>query len=158
MWVFGDLASPTAASEYETIEGRGLLELHKTKERKPQIIRRKKQEVLDATCRLLCEACDFDFEAVYGELGEGFAECHHRLRLADLDGETPTRLEDLAIVCSNCHRILHRSRPMMKVEDLRALVLHRRVERLHAEPCAAPDRGRCPGLARHEGVAGSPGR
>jgi 5-methylcytosine-specific restriction protein A len=78
---------------------------------------------------LLCEVCGFDFAAVYGKLGEGFAECHHRLPLAEYDAEAPTLLEDLAIVCANCHRMLHRSRPMMKVEDLRSLILQRRAER-----------------------------
>lgn len=127
-WIFGDLGV-VPISEAEIIEGRRLLKLHKVKERKPQIVRRKKRAVLAATGRLVCEACDFDFASVYGKLGEGFAECHHRSPLAELDGETPTRLEDLAIVCANCHRMLHKSRPMLRVENLRTLILQRRSER-----------------------------
>jgi 5-methylcytosine-specific restriction enzyme A len=113
----------------EIIEGRRLLKLHKFRERKRRIVNRKKESVLKATGLLLCEACSFDFAAVYGKLGEGFAECHHRLPLAESDAEAPTRLEDLAIVCANCHRMLHRSRPMMKVEELRSVILQRRAER-----------------------------
>jgi hypothetical protein len=116
-------------TEAEIIEGRRLLKLHKFTERKTQIVRRKKKAVLAATGRLVCEACDFDFVIEYGKLGEGFAECHHRSPLAELDGEAPTRLEDLAIVCSNCHRMLHRSRPMLRVEELRSVVRQRRSER-----------------------------
>jgi hypothetical protein len=112
----------------EATEGRRLLKLHKFRERKRRIVRRKKQSVLKATGLLLCEVCEFDFAAVYGKLGEGFAECHHRLPLAENDAEKPTLLTDLAIVCANCHRILHRSRPMMKVEELRSLILQRRAE------------------------------
>jgi 5-methylcytosine-specific restriction protein A len=57
---------------------------------------------------------------MYGELGEGFAECHHRTPLGELTGKTRTRLADLAIVCANCHRILHRKRARgMTVEQLR---------------------------------------
>lgn len=127
-WLFGDSNGITPTEE-EIIEGRRLLKLHKIRERKPQIVTRKKQIILGATGLLLCEACGFDFAAVYGKLGEGFAECHHRLPLADYDGEAPTLLDDLAIVCANCHRMLHRSRPMMKVEDLQSLILQRRAGR-----------------------------
>jgi hypothetical protein len=131
-WVFGSSLSDAAdVGEPEVIEGRMLLKLHKIKERKPLIVRRKKRVVLAATGRLVCEVCDFDFAAVYGKLGEGFAECHHRVPLTKLDGDAPTRLTDLAIVCSNCHRILHRSRPMLSVEDLRAIVAGRRSEVVH---------------------------
>ncbi|EOW9267990.1 HNH endonuclease [Vibrio cholerae] len=38
-------------------------------------------------------------------------EAHHIIPLSELcsvDG-SKTRLEDLAIVCSNCHRMLHRA-------------------------------------------------
>lgn len=120
MWRFGttSITLPVAGLE-EVAEGRTLIRIHKLKERKPQIIRRKKRAVLDATGRLLCESCNFDFAAVYGKIGEGFAECHHRAPLAELDGTTPTRLADLAIICANCHRMLHRSHPMMSVEELR---------------------------------------
>jgi predicted HNH restriction endonuclease len=37
-------------------------------------------------------------------------------------------LDDLAIVCSNCHRMIHRTRPMMSVEEFRELL--RRLARL----------------------------
>lgn len=130
MWLFGRVpGTPPASPMAEVVEGRALLRLHQLKERKPRIVRRKKRAVLAAAGRLLCEACGFDFAAVYGKLGDGFAECHHRLPLAALDGETPTRLDDLAIVCANCHRMLHRSRPMMSVEQLRAVIQSRRLPR-----------------------------
>jgi hypothetical protein len=128
LWLFGN-ANGSTLTEEVIIEGRRLLKLHKVRERKPQIVSRKKKAVLKATGLLLCEACEFDFAAAYGKLGKGFAECHHRLPLSDYDEEAPTRLEDLAIVCANCHRMLHRSRPMMKVEDLESLILQRRAER-----------------------------
>ena len=61
-------------------------------------------------------------------LGDGFVECHHRTPLAALPGVTTTRLTDLAIVCANCHRMLHR-RPYHTVEQLREVVhSHRSVQ------------------------------
>lgn len=115
--------SPDEEEEPE-VEGRRLLRLHKFKERKPHLVRRKKRAVLRATGRLLCEVCGFDFAEIYGPLGDGFAECHHRTPLAELDGQVGTRLTDLAIVCANCHRMLHR-RPVHTMEQLRVILYER---------------------------------
>ena len=69
--------------------------------------------------KLNCEVCDFDFYNVYGEIGKGFIEAHHRVPLSKIDGESKTELKDLALVCSNCHRILHRRIDTMSITDLR---------------------------------------
>jgi len=116
-----------ADAEEEGVEGRVLFKLHRLKERNRRLVRQKKRAVLAGTGLLLCEVCKFDFAAVYGPLGDGFVECHHRVPLASLDGTAPTRLADLAIVCANCHRMLHR-RPTHTVEQLRGIVHGRRVE------------------------------
>jgi 5-methylcytosine-specific restriction protein A len=107
--------------EEEIAEGRLLYRLHRSRERDPRIVRKKKAIVLKATGHLACEACGFDFEMTYGEIGKGFAECHHKTSLSDT-GPTKTRLKDLAIVCPNCHRILHRVRPWKMVEELRETI------------------------------------
>jgi len=104
-------------------EGRILTRVHYSRERSARAVREKKRHVQGRTGRLCCEACEFDFAVMYGTLGEGFAECHHRTPLAALSPDSKTQLSDLAIVCANCHRILHKSRPtMMSVEELRALL------------------------------------
>jgi len=77
---------------------------------------------LSATDRLTCEVCDFNFAKDYGPLGEGFAECHHRVPMSELREEYRLRLKDLAIVCANCHRMLHR-RPWRTIPQLREIVL-----------------------------------
>src|ERR1051325_2381499 len=56
--------------------------IHVWRERNPTVVRKKKRQVLRETGRLSCEACDFDFAATYGELGTGYAECHHVLPLS----------------------------------------------------------------------------
>jgi hypothetical protein len=74
--------------------------------------------------RILCECCDFDFFATYGGHGLGFIECHHKNQLAA--GERITTLANLALVCSNCHRMLHRPKSNNEyytVEELRELIL-----------------------------------
>jgi 5-methylcytosine-specific restriction protein A len=103
-------------------EGALLTRLHLVRERDRAAVARKKEQVSAATGRLACEVCGFDFGTFYGPLDAGFAECHHTLPLAELPGQRGTRLSDLAIVCANCHRMLHRTRPVMSVEGLRSLV------------------------------------
>ncbi len=112
--------------EEEFPEGRLLTRLHIARERNAQACRRKKQSVLKETGRLSCECCSFDFVKAYGDLGREFAECHHRTPLAELKEGTRTKLVDLSIVCSNCHRMLHRTGNVLSVEDLRLLVDARR--------------------------------
>lgn len=118
------IANTTQDEEEEFHEGKILTRLHKYRERNGDAPRKKKQKVLDSTGRLACEVCGFDFVKVYGKLGEGFAECHHLKPLSTLTKSKSTRLSDLAIVCANCHRILHRTRPWKSVEELAALVKH----------------------------------
>lgn len=70
----------------------------------------KNQAIKNGNGRLKCECCKFDFFSVYGKLGSNFIECHHKIHISE--GERITKIEDLALVCSNCHRMLHR-----KLED-----------------------------------------
>lgn len=70
--------------------------------------------------RLRCEVpgCGFDFEAVYGELGRGYAPVHHLLPLSGTEGTRTTTLADLAVVCANCHAMIHRSGACRPISDL----------------------------------------
>lgn len=117
----GDPEEAAIDEEEEFPEGRLLTQLHKRRERNPFISRKKKKLVMRTTGNLACEVCGFDFFKAYGELGKGFAECHHRLPLSDLPHVKITKMTDLAIVCANCHRILHRVRPWKTLNELRIL-------------------------------------
>jgi 5-methylcytosine-specific restriction protein A len=99
------------------LEGSLVLRVHRDRERKASAVERKKNAALWAHGRLSCEVCGFDFAASYGEAGHGFIECHH-VRLLSDTGRTLTRQSDLALVCSNCHRMLHR-RPWPSIDELR---------------------------------------
>ena len=94
--------------EIEFDEGRILTRIHLDRERNATLVATKKRLVMTQTGRLECEACGFDFVKVYGDLGEGFAECHHTVPVATLNPGTNTRLTDLCVLCSNCHRMMHR--------------------------------------------------
>ena len=60
--------------------------------------------------RLLCEVpgCRFDFFERYGEIGRNYAHVHHKepLSKAPKSGKE-VKLTDLAIVCANCHAMIH---------------------------------------------------
>jgi 5-methylcytosine-specific restriction protein A len=106
----------------EAPEGRLLTAQHIRRERSAKLVAAKKEAVLSAAGKLACEACGFDFAAIYGEHGEGFIECHHTKPVHTLRAGQRTRLEDLALLCSNCHRMVHRRRRWLSMGELRALV------------------------------------
>jgi len=58
-----------------------------------------------------CQACGLDFSERYGDLGKGFIEAHHLRPIATLDEGVPVTYDvaaDFAVLCSNCHRMIHR--------------------------------------------------
>jgi 5-methylcytosine-specific restriction protein A len=116
-------AASVSVDDEEFPEGRLLTRIHKIRERNTAAVQKKKHQVLRVTGRLRCEVCGFDFRDTYGDLGEGFAECHHTLPLAQIAESKGTRLHDLAIVCANCHRMIHRSKPMASIKEMQELVL-----------------------------------
>jgi predicted HNH restriction endonuclease len=70
--------------------------------------------------RLPCEVCGFEFLKNYGPVGAGFAEAHHKTSLAESPAAGRiTSLDDLAVACSNCHRMLDRSPEYPSIESLR---------------------------------------
>lgn len=105
-------------------EGRVLYARHRRRERNKALRKKKIASVLKNGGTLACEACGFDFEAVYGERGKGYVECHHVVPLHEA-GESTTKLSDLALICSNCHRMIHRSAPWPTPEELQELVRSR---------------------------------
>lgn len=103
-------------------EGKLTERLHKQRERSSSLIKAVKKEALFQHKKLECQCCGFDFEANYGELGREFIEAHHTKPVSELhqDGEK-TQKEDIALVCANCHRMLHRKRPWLKMNELKNL-------------------------------------
>jgi 5-methylcytosine-specific restriction protein A len=114
--------TPDVDEEAFGVEGNPRLRAHIARERNSSIIKKKRNKVLAEKGCLKCEACNFDFFEVYGESGKEFCEIHHLVPLHKSDGIIKTKLSDLAVVCSNCHRILHRAKPMLSVESLKKTI------------------------------------
>lgn len=104
------------------LEGNPRFRTHLIRERNKKIIREKKNIVLKQFGTLACEVCRFDFKKNYGEIGENFCEIHHLIPLNQADGVVETTLDDLAVVCSNCHRMLHQGNPLLKLGELKKII------------------------------------
>lgn len=72
-----------------------------------------------------CRGCDQRMAEVYGAIGEGMIDAHHLIPLSSLaDGQSITfdPVKDFAVLCPNCHRIIHRLPDPSDLEALRQLV------------------------------------
>ena len=99
-------------------EGRRRLIAHLQRERNQSLVRRKKRQAAS----LHCEVCGFSFVRAYGKLAEAYCEVHHLVPLAEAEQIVTTRLEDLAILCANCHRVVHLRYPPYRLEDVRSML------------------------------------
>jgi 5-methylcytosine-specific restriction protein A len=106
----------------EAHEGRLLTRLHRTRERSRKLVEQRKLKALKEHGRLCCETCSFDFEERYGTRGKGFIEAHHTKPVETLVEGSKTKLEDLALLCANCHRMVHSTRPWLSIAELRELI------------------------------------
>ena len=73
-----------------------------------------------ATSSCISEVCNFDFGATYGEMGAGYMEAHHIRPVSTLTVGQRTKASDLALVCANCHRVLHRQADPADLGGLKA--------------------------------------
>lgn len=76
---------------------------------------------------LHCQGCERSLAELYGALGEGYIEIHHLDPLAERPVAQGaelrvTTVDDVAPLCANCHRMVHRSRPAMSLVDLRLAI------------------------------------
>ena len=108
--------------EGQTVE----LRHHFRRERNRELVRRAVEQ-WRALGQLRCEVCEFDFGATYGPHGAGFIEAHHRVPLAQLPATgARTTLADLAPVCANCHRMIHRAEPPLSIAAVAQLIADQR--------------------------------
>ncbi len=100
-------------------EGRILTRLHSFKERNRSLVKKAKFLFKNKHGKLYCECCGFESGIFYGKRGEDRIQAHHRRPIEELLPDSITKPEDLAMVCPNCHDIIHAKRPWISVEALR---------------------------------------
>lgn len=117
-----DFPRTVGYEDESAFEGRYLLRLHAYRERNPAL-RRKKIAAIKAQTGgpLVCEVCKFDFARTYGDRGQDYIECHH-VEPLHVSGEKVRSIKDLALLCSNCHRMIHRKPPWPTPAELRELI------------------------------------
>ena len=106
----------------EFSEGKVLLKTHLTRERNNILINKAKKVFLEKHGKLYCEVCGFNFEEKYGDLGKDFIEAHHVKAVSSMKEDEKTKLEDLVMVCSNCHSMIHRRKPWLNKNQLKKLL------------------------------------
>ena len=72
---------------------------------------------------LKCQVCAFNFEGVYGAIGEGFIHVHHTVLLSQIGKSyVVDPVNDLKPVCPNCHAMLHKRAPPYTIQELRDML------------------------------------
>jgi len=103
----------------EAPEGRILTRLHRKRERSGKLTEAVKKRALKRFGKLCCETCGFDFERAYGSAGIGIIDVHHTKPVHTLGENGTTKVEDLALLCSNCHRIVHSRKRWLSLKDVK---------------------------------------
>lgn len=96
--------------------------VHRSYERKKSNRKKKIKSLKDRCLPIVCEGCGFDFEKTYGERGRDFIEVHHVVPVSELEVGQTLRLGDLSLLCSNCHRMVHRRQPWLTVKEVQILI------------------------------------
>jgi predicted HNH restriction endonuclease len=103
-------------------EGKRLLKQHYTRERNPRVIKDAKRLALQQYGELRCEVCGFSFGETYGDRAKDYIEGHHRKAVSEMQPGDTTAVEDIAMLCSNCHRTIHAKFPYISVDELRGML------------------------------------
>jgi ribosomal protein L44E len=114
-----DLAPDPSVSLDAAIEGGKRLVQHFRRERRRSLVDAKRRVFRQDHGSLHCEVCNLNELNLPIEIGEGCFEVHHKTPIAKAIAKVVTKLDDLALVCANCHRMIHRSDPILSISKLR---------------------------------------
>lgn len=121
---FESLPETDLEEEITGKEGRMLTRVHAYKERDRKFAAMAKKHYKTKNGgKLWCVACDLQPEALYDDRGERCIEAHHKIPIEELQPDSITRIDDMAMVCANCHRVIHSRKPCLTIEEVRALRL-----------------------------------
>lgn len=89
-------------------EGALLVRVHRVRERAKGLRSRVLKRVQDSFGRLACETCGWrpDDGSAAAEVVAAALEVHHLVPLSQA-ASAKTRLADVALLCANCHRLIH---------------------------------------------------
>jgi hypothetical protein len=91
------------------------------KESKKEAIFRSRNQALilakKANSDYRCEVCGFSFGEKYGKIGRNYIIAHHLRLIAS--GISKNTLDDIALLCANCHSMVHTKNPPISINELR---------------------------------------
>jgi 5-methylcytosine-specific restriction protein A len=108
----GSSMKKVAARKQEAIEGEEYTKEAIFRHRNRALIQAKK-----ANSDFRCEVCGFNFQKMYGSIGREYIVAHHIRPVSS--GVSKTTLDDLALLCANCHAMVHTSIPPITPQELR---------------------------------------
>jgi 5-methylcytosine-specific restriction protein A len=110
---------PLPEDEVEFSEGKSATKVHIRRERSAKL----RKELIDMRLKqggMSCDLCATDGSKIDPSLRISMFECHHIIPLSVV-GETKTKVKDMALLCANCHRLLHRAiakrKQWLSIED-----------------------------------------
>jgi 5-methylcytosine-specific restriction protein A len=110
---------PLPEDEVEFSEGKSATKIHIRRERSAKL----RKELIDLRQKrggMSCDLCATDGSKVDPAMRASMFECHHIIPLSVV-GETKTKVKDMALLCANCHRLLHRAianrKQWLSIED-----------------------------------------
>lgn len=70
-----------------------------------------------------CVVCGFNFEHAYGPLGQNLIHAHHLKEISTFGpGYKIDPVKEMRPLCANCHSMVHRTRPALTLEQLKAKI------------------------------------
>ncbi len=112
------LIIPTAIAEAEAVEG--------LKTEINAYVRGRSRQLRDAALEKangICCVCDIDYKDILNGKGIRVLQVHHRNQLAASDTPRVTKLSELAVVCANCHSLIHMNpRKAIEIDKLRIMI------------------------------------
>jgi len=99
-------------------EGAPYYAKHLVRERSTTLIQLVKESAKKANA-YFCSVCKTDFQETYGV---DYIECHHTVPVSTLALGDKTKIEDMVLLCANCHRAVHKRQPWLEKHELHKLL------------------------------------
>jgi predicted HNH restriction endonuclease len=110
-------------AEIKGKEGKLLTRIHYYKERdRAFTAKTKKFYKSKNNGKLICESCGLDPVKMYGSEGERCIEGHHKIPIEELQPDSVTSIDDMAMVCASCHRIIHSRKPCLTIQEIKEII------------------------------------
>lgn len=121
--LFGASISDHIPVEVGTYEGGKVLRSHYLRERSSLLRNKKIAQIREEHGQCSCSLCGISEDSSYPKLfSNRVFEVHHKSPLSKASTPVRTTLDDLTVLCANCHRAVHSSAAVEQNYD--ALVMH----------------------------------